>query len=75
MNQERITISIPKYLGEELKKLVEKRKLSSFVTKALERQILEEKIENPIRAFLSLRKKLPKLSQRRIISAIKRGKK
>jgi len=75
MNRERITISIPKYLGEELKKLVEKRKLSRFVTRALEKQILEEKIENPIQAFLSLRKKLPKLPQKRIISAIKRGRK
>lgn len=73
MNMNKITISIPRYLHEDLKSLVKKREVSKFVAKAVEKQLLEEKVGKTTDEFISLRKKLPKFSRNKILTAIKKG--
>lgn len=73
MNTQRITVSIPKYLYDQLIRFTKPRKVSDFVAQAVERQLLEAKDTDPISEFVSLRKKLPKFPRKDILEAIKKG--
>ncbi|MBI1872141.1 hypothetical protein HYS10_01845 [Candidatus Collierbacteria bacterium] len=75
MNIQRITVSLPKHIHEELLNSVGKRQLSRFVAEAVEEHILEQKTKsgNPIADFFNLRNKLPKFSNKKIMEAIKKG--
>ncbi|MFV1917430.1 MAG: hypothetical protein ACC618_03060 [Patescibacteria group bacterium] len=73
MNTQRITVSIPKYLYDQLVAVVSTRKVSKYVARALERQLLEEKDKDPINEFTSLREKLPKIPRKAILAGIKKG--
>ncbi len=77
MNFQRVTVSLPKYIYEELSSLISKRQLSNFVTTVIEERILEHKSQtkDPISHFFSLREKTPKVSDTEILAAIKRGRK
>jgi len=75
MNYQRVTVSLPKNIYEDLLKLIGKGKVSSFVAEATEEKILDKKIEpkDPIEAFLALRKKTKKISDSEIMAAIRKG--
>lgn len=75
MNTQRITVSLPQYIHEDLLASVSKRQLSRFVAEAVEERLLDQKIKpaDPIDQFLNLRKKLPKFSNKEILEAIRKG--
>lgn len=75
MNTQRVTVSLPNYIYEDLLALVPKGDISGFVSEAMEGRLLEKKLEpkDPVKAFLSLRKVTSKLNDRQIMEAIKRG--
>lgn len=77
MNTQRITVSLPFYIYESLIKRVPERKVSSFVSGILEEKLFFVKDGNsdPVRSFLSLRKKLPKVKDKEILQAIHKGRK
>lgn len=72
MNTQRITISLPKYLYENLLQQIPAGKVSSFVAQTIEKQLMTLPAD-PIDEFIDLRKKLPKRKKLDIIKAIKRG--
>lgn len=76
----RITISLPNSLHRALTRSVAKGKISQFVSKAIQQQLLKDKLsqargDRPSveEEFLALRKDLPKFSQKEIKAAIERG--
>ena len=77
MNYHRVTVSLPKNIYEDLLSLYGKGKISSVVAEAVEKKVLEKKLkkEDPVEEFLSLREKLnlPKLSDKEIFAAIRKG--
>lgn len=74
MNTQRITISLPNYLYEQLTSLLHKGNISRYITEAVEEKIIVTKIKtDPIDEFLSLRKTFPKKNIKQILKAIRRG--
>lgn len=74
MNSQKVTVSLPQYLYRKLVKEIPSRQVSRFVAGAIEEKLLRPKAEkDPIESFLKLRKKLPKLKDKEIIGAIKKG--
>jgi len=75
MTMQRITISIPKHLYEDLLFLYGKGNVSKVATEAIRHKILKKKLEpkDPIDAFMALRKITPKLSDSKIMDAIRKG--
>lgn len=71
----RVTVSLPNYIYQRLVKTVPERKVSSFVARVLEEELLVsiEKPIDPIDDFLEMRKKVPKLSYKKIREAINKG--
>lgn len=69
---QRITISLPEYLYEDLLQMVPTGSISSFVARAVETNLtgLEK---DPIEEFIEVRKKLPKKGKEEIMKEIKRG--
>lgn len=72
MNTQRITISLPKYLYEELVRQVPSGGVSNFVAQAIEKEMIKADID-PIEEFISLKDKLPKKKKATILKAIKEG--
>lgn len=73
-NTQRLTISLPDYLYQQLQAHAPKRQVSRFVTEAIEEKVLEEKIPtDPVEDFIRQRDKLPKFSYKQIRKAIERG--
>jgi hypothetical protein len=75
MNTRRVTVSLPNYIYEDLLALIPRGGISGFVSEATEEKLLEKKLEpkDPVKAFLALRKVTPKLNDRQIMEAIRRG--
>lgn len=75
MNYQRITVSLPSNIYEDLIALLGKGKVSSFVADATEAKLLEEKLEpkDPIEAFFALRKITTKRTTKQILEGIRRG--
>jgi len=75
MNYQRVTVSLPKNIYEDLLVLYGKGKISSVVAEAVEKKVLEKKLEprDPIKAFFALRKITPKLTHKQIMDAIHKG--
>lgn len=72
MNTQRITISIPKYLYDDLVRQLPPRKISGFVASALEKELINQE-SDPIDEFIKLRKTLPKIKRLNILKAIEKG--
>lgn len=72
MSMQRITISVPKYLYENLAQQIPAGKLSRFAVQALEKELMKFNT-NPIEEFIKLRKKLPKKKKLEILRAIQKG--
>lgn len=73
-NTQRLTISLPKYLYEDLVQLVPIGQVSGFVTQAVEKKLIEFD-SDPIEEFIELSRKLPRKGKIEIIKAIKKGRK
>lgn len=75
MNYQRLTVSLPHNVYEELVSVVGRGKVSPFVAEATESKLLEEKLrkKDPISEFFSHKKGLLKLTHKEILSAIKKG--
>lgn len=74
-NVQRITVSLPGYIYEKLVKQVPERQVSRFVANVLEKELIMQKEQtiDPIKDFIDLRKKLPKMSDKKIFAAIRKG--
>ena len=74
-NVQKISISMPRDIYQELVSFLGKGKISRFITEATEDKLLEEKLvqKDPIEAFFAHKKDLPKLTHRQIMAAIKKG--
>jgi len=75
MNYQRVTVSLPKNIYEDLISWIGKGKVSKFVAEATEDRLLEEKLapKDPVEAFFAHRKNLPKLTTKQILAAIHKG--
>ena len=75
MNYQRITISLPNHVYEDLLTLIGKGKVSNFVAEATQIKLLDEKLtfKDPVKAFFAHRKDLPKLTHEQIMAAIRKG--
>jgi len=75
MNYKRVTVSLPTYVYEDLVTLLPRGGISSFVAEATEDKVLEHKInkKDPVEEFLALRNGLPKLTDKQIFAAIRKG--
>lgn len=71
MNMQRITISLPQYLYEELVRGIPPRKISRFVRKAVEKELMRE--TDPIEEFIEFKERLPKRRRIDIFRAIRKG--
>lgn len=73
MNITRITISLPEYLARILQRAIKPGERSEFIRSLVERELVTRSKVDPIEEFLSLRDKLPKVSEKKIMKAIKKG--
>lgn len=75
LNTQRVTVSLPSYIYGRLIKQVPERQISRFVADVLEEKLLASLIKSrdPIDDFLEMRKKVPKLSYKKIREAINKG--
>lgn len=75
MNLQRITVSIPKYLYEDLLEFYGKGNISKAVTEAVKHTVLKKKTEpkDAVVKFLALRKIAPKRTTKQILDGIHRG--
>lgn len=77
MNLQRITVSLPDYLYQQLIALAPSRKVSAFVAEAIEAKVctIDKNDDDPVASFFALRDKLPKKKLATIMKAIHRGRK
>lgn len=78
MKTKRLTISVPDYFYDELRLQVAPGNVSSFFVEAAEEKLLDERVAkktDPFESFFALRKKAPKLTDRQIMNAIRKGRK
>ena len=68
----RLTVSLPVWLYQELKRQLKVGEISNFVAQAIERALLEKE-GNPVEEFIALRKILPKLKSKQILKGIRKG--
>lgn len=68
----RLTISIPSYIYNNLTNNVPKGQVSNFIAGAIE-QALFNSDKDPINAFFEMRNKLPKISKKDIKRSIEKG--
>jgi hypothetical protein len=74
MATQRLTVSLPDYLYDQLQPLLQERQLSAFVAEAVEEKILAQtQSDDPVEAFLDWRRVVPKLSDQQILTAIRKG--
>ena len=72
IHTQRITISLPKPVYQLLTQKVQKGQISRFISHIIERELTVLPTD-PVRAFIDLKKHLPKKSDSKIITAIKKG--
>lgn len=75
MNTQRVTVSLPDYLYTELRLMLGRGDLSSFMAEAAEEKMLDEKLtpKDPIKAFFAHKEYLPKLTTKQILVNIRKG--
>ena len=78
MNTQRLTISLPDYLYDQLMMMFDRGRISKFISEATEKMIIEKRMEekvDPIDEILRLKKNLPNISGKKILEAIHKGRK
>ena len=75
MNYQRVTVSLPKYIYEDLTTLLPRGEISSFVAEATQKRLLQKKLapKDAIANFWALRKIAPKRTTRQILAGIHKG--
>jgi metal-responsive CopG/Arc/MetJ family transcriptional regulator len=76
MNMQRLTISMPASIYEQVLAIVGKGKVSEFIAEAAEAKVLEERAvvqENPTDRLFALSEKMPKMTVKQIKAAINKG--
>ena len=74
MSMQRITISLPKYIYNNLIQQIPVRGVSRFVTQAIDKELIRFDV-SPIKEFIEFKKRLPKKTRLSILKAIKKGRK
>lgn len=74
MSMQRISISLPEYLYDNLIQCVPVGRISRFAAQALEKQLMDFQ-DDPIEEFAKMRGKLPKIKRAAILKAIREGRK
>jgi len=70
---QKISVSLPSHLYDYLAATVSPREISSYISQAIERTMLSDKIDNSIDSFLDLRKITPKFKNQDLLLAIHKG--
>jgi len=70
---QKISVSLPSHLYDYLVATVSPREISSYISQAIERTMLSDKIDNSIDSFLDLRKITPKFKNQDLLLAIHKG--
>lgn len=76
INTQRLTISLPNYLYDQLMAFYGRGEVSQFVSEAVESRIIAAKINKetyPEDELLKLKKKLPRITRTQILRAIAKG--
>ena len=76
MNTQRLTISMPDYLYDQLTAMFSRGRISRFVSEAVEKLLVTRRIEkkvDPVDELLRIKKGLPNISSKQILEAIHRG--
>jgi hypothetical protein len=78
MNTQRLTISMPNYLYDQLMSNFGRGQVSQFISEATEKLMISRKIEaktDPVEDFLNLKKEFdfPKLTAKQVKNAISKG--
>ncbi len=75
MNYQRITISIPNHVYDDLLTYIGKGNISGFAADVMSDRLLKNKMrpKDPVEAFLAHRKNLPKFTHEEIMAAIRKG--
>ena len=72
MNTQRVTVSLPIYLYQQLTEKVKSGEVSGFIARAVEDKLMctPESKEDAVTSFLKLRNKLPKFTKQVVILAL-----
>lgn len=74
IDYQRVTITLPTYLYQQVTKVTPPRMVSGFIAKAVEKQIMETiSVVDPVDDFLAQRDSLPKFTTQQIKNAISKG--
>jgi hypothetical protein len=76
MNTQRLTISLPNYLYDQLMALYGRGEVSRFISETVEKEIIADKLirkNRPAEELLRLKKGLPKITRAQIFKAIAKG--
>lgn len=76
VNTQRITISLPNYVYDQLMAIYNRGEISRFVSGAVEKEIIANKLEDrksPAEELLRLKKGLPKITRVQIFKAMAKG--
>ena len=74
MTVNKISISLPTYIIDYLAAIAGKREVSGFIARAVEEKMLRDTGgDDPVEAFIALRKRLPKVSDHAIRAAVSKG--
>lgn len=72
MSMQRITVSLPEHIYNNLVQVAPQRGISGFVSRAVESRLMEEDLDH-VQEFVNLRKKLPRKRTKDIIRAIEKN--
>ncbi|MDZ7587581.1 MAG: hypothetical protein U0946_07550 [Patescibacteria group bacterium] len=78
INTQRLTISLPDYVYDQLLMMFDRGRISKFISEATEKLLIAKRMEaktDPVEEFLNLRKtlKFPKMTDKQIKKAINKG--
>lgn len=75
MNYQRVTVSLPNYVYDDLLALIGKGKISNFVAEATQKRLLQQKIapKKAIASFWALRDITPRRTIKQILDGIHKG--
>ena len=69
----KFSVSMPRYIYEQLAAKLGKREVSGFIADAVEERLLGEATEDIVEAFIAMRQRLPKVSTKAIKEAMEKG--
>lgn len=76
INTQRLTISLPDYVYDQLMMMYSRGQISKFISEAVEKEIVSDKFarkSSPAEELLRLKKGLPKITRVQIFKAMAKG--